>query len=138
MRSSFLPRMIVKIRDNELKCLLAAVIRVSDQMNIIKSEEQKKEPQLNKNGNREAVIETERKHYARDKDSDREKENREHLSLRFVCLCKLSEFYFPPPPSRYILSALPTWQGCPEDHIRRRAPAFTRTGNTFMQMCTSA
>lgn len=71
MRSSFLPRMIVKIRDNELKCLLAAVIRVSDQMKIIKSEEQKKEPQLNRNGNREAVIQTERKHYARDKREQR-------------------------------------------------------------------
>ena len=50
--------MIVKIRDNELKCLLAAVISVSDQKKIIKSEEQDKEPQLNRNGNREAVIET--------------------------------------------------------------------------------
>lgn len=58
MRSSFLPWMIVKIRDNELKCLLAAVISVSDQKKIIKSEEQEKEPQLNRNGNREAVLET--------------------------------------------------------------------------------
>lgn len=54
----FCPGLIVKIRGNEFKCLLAAVISVSDQMKIIKSEEQKKESQLNRNGNREAVIGT--------------------------------------------------------------------------------
>lgn len=85
MRSSFLPWMIVKIRDNELKCLLAAVISVSDQKKIIKSEEQEKEPQLNRNGNREAVIETgEGSTMPGTKIQSWEKENTEHLALPFV------------------------------------------------------
>lgn len=37
------PRMVVKMRYNELKWLLAAVISVINQIKIVRSEEQKKE-----------------------------------------------------------------------------------------------
>lgn len=35
--------MVAKIRDNELKCLLEAVISVMEQIKIIRGEEQQKE-----------------------------------------------------------------------------------------------
>ena len=79
--------MIVKIRDNELKCLLAAVISVSDQMKIIKSEEQKKESQLNRNGNREAVIGTREGSTTPGTKIQTEKKRTENTWLSALCVC---------------------------------------------------
>lgn len=82
----FCPGLIVKIRGNEFKCLLAAVISVSDQMKIIKSEEQKKESQLNRNGNREAVIGTREGSTTPGTKIQREKKRTENTWLS-ACVC---------------------------------------------------